>query len=171
MRTTKTGHGLKHTIFCVGTLAAAMLISSAALADNWTTSTTGRITSGSGTNVGIGTTSLGSGIRLQINGNVRASGFVEATGGLRVKTWAMEVPDYVFGEQYTLKSLAEVEDFVKTHRHLPDVPSASELETNGMDVAEMNLVLLKKVEELTLHLIEQDKQIKALKATVSGKRR
>lgn len=166
MRTKNTIRGIKTTL-SAGVVAVGLLTSSLALADNWTTSTTGRITSGSGTNIGIGTTTINSGIRLQINGNVRASGFIEATGGLRVKTWAMEVPDYVFDETtYKLRTLPEVESFVKANRHLPDVPSAAELKAKGMDLVEMNLVLLRKVEELTLHVIAQDKQIKQLQASV-----
>lgn len=69
-------------------------------------------------------------------------------------------PDYVFEQNYKLKSLDEVESFILKNGHLPNVPSAKEIQEKGVNVAEMNRVLLEKVEELTLHLIEQQKQLK-----------
>jgi hypothetical protein len=160
----KTRNGMKFAVSAAA-LTVALLGSSAAWADNWATGTAGKITSGANTTVGIGTTTIGTGIKLQVNGNVRASGFIEATGGLRVKAWAMEVPDYVFDEsKYTPQSLVEVEKFVKENHHLPEIPSAKELKDKGMDLVQMNLLLLKKVEELTLHAIDQDKKIKELAA-------
>ena len=74
--------------------------------------------------------------------------------------------DYVFDENYDLKSLEEVESFVKENKHLPGVPSASQLEERGMSVSEMSNLLLEKVEELTLHLIRVEKENRALKAEV-----
>jgi hypothetical protein len=68
-------------------------------------------------------------------------------------------PDYVFEKNYTLPSLTQLEQYIQKNKHLPDVPSAEEVKTNGVSVGEMNAILLKKVEELTLHLIEQDKTI------------
>jgi len=73
------------------------------------------------------------------------------------------IPDYVFDTDYSLLPLNEVEAYVKKHKHLPDVPSDLEYKEKGtIDVGEIDLLLLRKVEELTLHLIEQDKRIKAL---------
>jgi len=82
-------------------------------------------------------------------------------------------PDYVFETYYegssTLKkeyrfmSLSEIEQFIKTHRHLPEVPSAISLEENGLELKKMNLLLLQKIEELTLHAIAQQKEINLLK--------
>jgi hypothetical protein len=57
--------------------------------------------------------------------------------------------------------LTEVENYIKANKHLPDVPSAKEVEKEGLDVGEMNKRLLQKVEELTLYLIEQQKQLKS----------
>ena len=74
--------------------------------------------------------------------------------------------DYVFDEAYDLKSLDEVEAFVKENKHLPGVPSASQMEEKGMSVSEMSNLLLEKVEELTLHLIRVEKENRALKAEV-----
>jgi hypothetical protein len=74
----------------------------------------------------------------------------------------VNAPDYVFEEGYDLKSLEEVRNYIEEHGHLPEVPSAQELEESGMRVSEMNLLLLKKIEELTLHLIESDQNYKEL---------
>ena len=72
-------------------------------------------------------------------------------------------PDYVFDKDYKLPELSETEQFIKTNGHLPDVPSAEELETNGVDMIQLNFILLKKIEEMTLHLIAQEKEIDKLK--------
>ena len=72
--------------------------------------------------------------------------------------------DYVFEDGYNLRSLSEVESYVKENKHLPGVPSAAEISENGMSVSQMSNLLLEKVEELTLHMIELEKENKALKA-------
>lgn len=74
--------------------------------------------------------------------------------------------DYVFAPDYKLMPLNEVEKFTKENNHLPNVPSAKEITENGIDVAQMDAKLMEKVEELTLYLIEQNKQIEQLKAEV-----
>jgi hypothetical protein len=71
-------------------------------------------------------------------------------------------PDYVFEESYQLHSLDSVAAFIKVNKHLPNVPAAAEIEKNGLDVGDNNAVLLRKIEELTLYLIEQNKRIKDL---------
>ncbi len=76
--------------------------------------------------------------------------------------------DYVFDENYDLKSLSEVENYVKENKHLPGVPSASEIAENGMSVSQMSNLFLEKIEELTLHMIELQKENKALKAEVES---
>lgn len=76
-------------------------------------------------------------------------------------------PDYVFDKGYKLKPLSEVADFVKKNKHLPEIPSATEVEKDGFGLASMNEKLLKKVEELTLYLIEQDKKIKELEGRLT----
>lgn len=65
--------------------------------------------------------------------------------------------DYVFEESYTPMPTAELEDFIKKYKHLPGVPSTSEVLENGLDLAEMNKILLEKIEELTLKIIELEK--------------
>jgi hypothetical protein len=65
--------------------------------------------------------------------------------------------DYVFEEDYVLMPTAELEAYIKEHKHLPGVPSAQEVVEEGIDLAEMNKILLEKVEELTLRVIELEK--------------
>ena len=67
-------------------------------------------------------------------------------------------PDYVFDDSYNLRSLEEVEKFIKSNNHLPDIPSAKQVAEEGMNLKEMNNLLLQKVEELTLYLIEMKKE-------------
>ncbi|MBL6446418.1 hypothetical protein JMN32_08870, partial [Fulvivirga sp. 29W222] len=69
-------------------------------------------------------------------------------------------PDYVFEVEYKLPSLATVEEYIKKEKHLPEVPSASEIAEEGLDLGKMDATLLKKVEELTLYTIDQEKKIK-----------
>lgn len=68
--------------------------------------------------------------------------------------------DYVFAKNYHLRSLTSVENFINKYKHLPDVPSAEEVEKNDLDLGATQAILLKKIEELTLYMIEQDKTIK-----------
>jgi hypothetical protein len=72
-------------------------------------------------------------------------------------------PDYVFNKDYNLVSLALVEKYIKENGHLPEVPSAKDLEQNGVDMIQMNFVLLKKIEEITLHMISMQKELDELK--------
>ncbi|MDQ7949894.1 MAG: hypothetical protein REI93_13665, partial [Pedobacter sp.] len=107
-----------------------------------------------GGRVGVGTTNPDE--KLAVNGKIHAKEIrVDATG----------LPDYVFEADYQLPSLAETEAFIKKNKHLPEVPSAANVERNGLELGEMNKILLKKIEELTLHLIEKEKEINQLKAT------
>lgn len=75
-------------------------------------------------------------------------------------------PDFVFKKGYTLPTLTEVKNYIDKNQHLPDMPSAAEVHTNGLDLGEMNRLLLKKVEELTLYLIEKNRQIAEQKSKV-----
>ncbi len=76
-------------------------------------------------------------------------------------------PDYVFKPNYKLRSLEELELFIKTNNHLPDVPSAKQVEDKGIDVGDNQGILLKKIEELTLYLIEQNKKLALLQTEVN----
>lgn len=71
--------------------------------------------------------------------------------------------DHVFDKDYPLRSLAEVESFITVKKHLPEIESASKMENEGISVSEMNIKLLQKIEELTLYLIDQKKDIERLK--------
>jgi hypothetical protein len=71
--------------------------------------------------------------------------------------------DYVFAKEYKLKSINELETFVKENKHLPNVPSAEEVVKEGVDMAKMDAKLLEKIEELTLYVIQQQKEIELLK--------
>ncbi len=103
-------------------------------------------------NVGIGTTIPDE--KLTVNGRIHAT---------EVKVTAtVPGPDYVFEESYVLPSLEEVKSYIDENKHLPEVPSAKEMEKNGINLGEMNMLLLKKMEEMTLYLIEQEKRIKVL---------
>ena len=79
-------------------------------------------------------------------------------------------PDYVFDKEYNLLSLKEVEQHINEKGHLPNVPSAKEVEKNGFSVGEMNKKLLEKVEELMLYTIQQEKRIKALEDKLTEKK-
>ncbi|MGC6471093.1 MAG: hypothetical protein ACON4E_07495 [Flavobacteriales bacterium] len=103
--------------------------------------------------VAIGT-DLQNGYDLAVCGNIRA-GDVKVHA---ISDWC----DYVFEDDYDLKSLEEVEAFIEQNKHLPEIPSAVEVETEGIQVSEMLQLMMKKIEELTLYSIEQDKRIKEL---------
>ncbi len=99
--------------------------------------------------VGIGTSTPDE--MLTVNGKIHAKEVIVALTG--------PLADYVFEQDYRLKPLHEVEQFVKTNKHLPGIPSAAQVEEKGLSMGEMQNKLLQKVEELTLYIIEQQKQI------------
>ncbi|WP_345954228.1 hypothetical protein [Mucilaginibacter sp. PAMB04168] len=105
-------------------------------------------------NIGINTATPDNQFKLSVNGKLRAKEIKVETG------WA----DYVFLPGYRLRSLQEVGDHIKANGHLPEVPSAAEVAKNGIQVGETNALLLKKIEELTLYLIDQNKQLLEQKA-------
>ena len=95
------------------------------------------------------------GVALYTNGQVFAHKVVVKEGAY---------PDYVFKPSYRLAPLAEVEQKIKELGHLPGMPSAEQVEKNGMDLGEQNRLLVEKVEELTLHLIQMRKELDEIKA-------
>jgi hypothetical protein len=100
-------------------------------------------------NVGIGNTSPDA--MLTVSGLVHAQEVkvtVHAPG-----------PDYVFEKNYKLTSLEEIKNYIDQNKHLPEVPSAKDMEKNGVQLGEMNMLLLKKIEELTLYVIDANKKI------------
>ncbi|MBO9658294.1 MAG: TMF family protein [Chitinophagaceae bacterium] len=100
-------------------------------------------------NIGIGTKNT-RGYKLAVAGNM----IVEK---IKVKTYA-NWPDYVFDSSYALPSLKEIEAFIGKNKHLPGIPSAKNIREEGLDIADNQAALLQKIEELTLHLISQDKE-------------
>lgn len=100
--------------------------------------------------VGIGTTTPSN--QLEVNGTIRSKEVI-----VEANNW----PDYVFEPDYELPSLEETEEYIEENKHLPEIPSAKEIEENGVALGDMNRLLLKKIEELTLHTIEQQKLIEA----------
>ncbi len=100
-------------------------------------------------NVGIGTITPDS--KLTVKGKIHAE---EVKVDLSVPA-----PDYVFKKDYDLLTIEEVQQHIKEHGHLPNVPSATEMETNGVELGVMNMKLLEKIEELTLYTITQETKL------------
>ena len=105
----------------------------------------------SNNNVGIGTTSPNN--TLDVNGTIRAKEVKVETG------WS----DFVFEKDYNLRSLKQVESYIKENKHLPDIPSAKQVEEEGLSMTDMMKKQMQKIEELTLYVIEQNKQLSILK--------
>ena len=101
-------------------------------------------------NVGIGVNTPAN--KLEVCGTIKASQFNVAAN------WC----DFVFDTDYKLKSLYEVDKYIQQYKHLPNVPSAKEIETNGVDLGTMITSHMQKIEELTLYIIQQEKKIQQL---------
>jgi len=119
-----------------------------------------------GTNGGTGNTVKRQLFRIQTNGdivvpegNAIIDGMVKSD---EVRVEVVDVPDYVFEPDYELRSLKETKEYITKYKHLPEIAPAKEMETNGLDLGEMNLKLLKKIEELTLYQIELMERLEAL---------
>jgi hypothetical protein len=109
-------------------------------------------------NIGIGTIDT-KGYKLAVAGNAIAE-------SVTVKLQS-DWPDYVFKKNYSLSPLSEVKTYIDQNSHLPDMPSAGQVTKEGINLGEMNKQLLKKVEELTLYLIEEDKEVHELHNQIS----
>ena len=103
--------------------------------------------------VGIGV--LSPEAKLTVDGAIRSE---------EVKVEVVNAPDYVFAEDYDLRTLQETNAYIQENQHLPEVPSAKAMEANGVELGEMNMLLLKKIEELTLHLIDQNSRLEKLES-------
>ena len=109
--------------------------------------------------VGVNTVNNVNGYALAVDGGI----ITDQVLILNVEDW----PDYVFDKNHTLMSLNDLKAYINENSHLPDVPSAQEVEENGVDVVEMQKILLKKIEELTLYTVEQQRLIDELQEKVN----
>lgn len=105
-------------------------------------------------NIGLGISSPEE--KLSVEGNISANGNITAK---KIKVTQTVWADHVFSKNYKLKSLSALESFVLKNKHLPEVPTAKEVEKRGISIGDTQALLLKKIEELTLYIIEQQKQI------------
>jgi hypothetical protein len=114
-----------------------------------------------GITVGTGVTiPAGSTYKMAIGGGILTEKVRVATNGTMF--WA----DFVFDKNYKLRPLSEVETYIKANNHLPEIPSTADVNKNGIDLAETQALLLQKVEELTLYVIEQNKKVAKLEGKV-----
>ncbi|MBL7891958.1 MAG: hypothetical protein JNL63_04970 [Bacteroidia bacterium] len=128
-------------------------------------------------NVGIGTSIPSQ--KLEVVGAIKATELIIAdatrvnfvvysNGYVRARDVLIDAqpitPDYVFEKNYNLRSLSEVEQYIKANKHLPNIPSAKEFEAKGITVGEIEMKLLEKIEELTLYVIELKKENEIIKA-------
>jgi hypothetical protein len=114
-------------------------------------------------NLGIGTSldNNPNNYKLAVNGTIGAKAInIENTS----TTW----PDYVFEKEYNLKTIQELESFINENKHLPNVPSAQEVNEKGVNVVNMDAALLEKIEELSLYIIEQNKKIEQQNARLQA---
>ncbi|UAY53263.1 Ig-like domain-containing protein [Ferruginibacter albus] len=110
------------------------------------------LSSSSTANIGIGVNKVPIGYKLAVNGDALFT-------KIKVKAYnATTWPDYVFADNYNLPKLKEVEQYLKQNKHLRGIPSALEIQTNGIDVADNEAALLQKIEELTLYVIDENKK-------------
>jgi hypothetical protein len=113
-----------------------------------------------GGGVGVGVTSLGAGVKFQVDGKIKCK---------EVEVALTPWPDHVFNANYNLRPLEEVEAFIVNNKHLPDVPNQQEIQNNGLNLGQMDAILLQKIEELTLYVIELKKENNMLKQKIEGK--
>jgi len=109
--------------------------------------------------VGVGTTTVPSGYKMAVAGNAIAE-------SMTVKLQA-NWPDYVFKKDHPLLPLSEIKAYIDKNQHLPEVPTAEQVSKNGINLGEMNTLLMKKVEELTLYLLELKKDNDLLNQRIS----
>ncbi len=116
-----------------------------------------------GGNIGIGTNAPTT--ALTVVGTISSTGAL-VNGNITCKEVEVTLsgwPDYVFDKEYKLSPLSEVEKYIKENGHLPGISSAKEIEQNGLSLGEMNKQLMQKVEELTLYVIQLQKEVNELK--------
>jgi len=111
-------------------------------------------------NVSIGIAAVPTGYKLAVNGSVIANSVTTKA--------TINWPDYVFKAGYKLPPLNDIKLYVKKNHHLPDLPSAQDIEKNGLNLGELDKQMVKKVEELTLYIVDQDNKVKQQKETISA---
>jgi hypothetical protein len=147
---TNNGNGVKVQTWNTGVKAYSVLRN-----DNKNTF----VVYGSGvTRIGVGVPKVGG---IAENAMLSVDGLILAKEVRVAVSTTTHWADYVFAKGYKLKSLSDVEQYILKHKHLPEVPSAEEVKENGIDMLEMNSILLKKIEELTLYTIALQKQLDA----------
>ena len=112
-------------------------------------------------NVGIGTTNPTE--KLLVVGNIRVS-----NGSFIDDGTTLNAPDYVFEEDYGLMSLNQLQAYIESEKHLPNIPSAADIKENGLNVSQFQMKLLEKIEELTLHTLAQQEQIEAQQSKIES---
>lgn len=120
---------------------------------NFTASGSNIVANTSG-NVGIGTDTFEPNALLTVNGKIHTQELISDLD--------FPGPDYVFEHNYKLMNLYKLEKFIVKNKHLPEIPSAKEMETEGINLTKMNMLILKKTEELTLYVIDHEKRIEKL---------
>ncbi|MBB5636305.1 hypothetical protein HDE68_002193 [Pedobacter cryoconitis] len=125
--------------------------------DSFLTGRTEKMRIASNGNVGIGTTNPDE--KLAVNGTIHSK---------EVRVDSNNWPDYVFHPQYNLPALGEVKAYIEKSKHLPEMPSAAQVEAKGLNLGEMNTLLTKKVEELTLYLLDKEDEVKMLRSNVKS---
>ncbi|RYY67958.1 MAG: hypothetical protein EOO13_13585 [Chitinophagaceae bacterium] len=120
-------------------------------------------------------------LRLDATGQIAIGGVIPAASGYKLTVTGKVIceelkvklsgawPDYVFANDYKLASLPEVEKFIAANKHLPNIPTAEEIEKNGMEVGDMQKKMMEKIEELTLYIIDLQKQLNEVKKLTSNK--
>ncbi|WP_321827239.1 LamG domain-containing protein [Maribacter dokdonensis] len=107
--------------------------------------------------VGIGTDTPNT--KLSVNGNIRAR---------EVKVETANWPDYVFTEKHNLLTLKNLQIYIEENGHLPNIPNAKEVESNGLELGEINRLLLEKIEEIILYTLQQQKEIDELRLQIQN---
>ncbi len=165
--TTYINAGTNVTVSGSGTSGSSFVINASTGTSLWNTSGVGSnniVNANTGAVIiGTGITSAPTGYKLYVSDGILAE---KVKVALKNSTnWA----DYVFAPGYKLRSLSEVEVFIKTNGHLPGVPSAENLvQEGGIDVNEMFVKQMEKIEELTLYMIELKKELELLKKENKG---
>jgi len=144
------------TVSLLDVNTSRVAIGNAANKDTLIPSSVFDLTVGRGVAIGLNNVQekLSADYKLVVAGKVLA----EELRVMLVDQWS----DYVFEPDYELRSLPELADYIDAHRHLPDIPSAAEVERDGISIGDMQAKLLSKIEELTLHMIEQHRTIETL---------